>query len=1306
MKTINVESALHLLDFSGGESSLKTLAKGQLEAAVALYNMLNRHSFAYLADEVGMGKTYVTLGVVAMLRHFRPSLRVLFIAPSENLQEKWQKDYINFVRNNYILNDQRVKNFSDDPAVPAVSCRNLRDFARSLASGHYADFFLRMSSFSFGIGSQEDMKQKEQQLRELVPGKVSKPFKFSGNLDLDKPAFKTWYATVLNRLLPHFDLVVIDEAHNLKHGPERSDRNRVLSIVLGSNPGEIAGMETERKAGMALLLSATPYDQDYRQLCRQMMVVGKEDLFPYEDRMTDSETRGIIKNFMVRRLSQLDIDGKICTRNMYRREWRNGGVVPQKELDVQSDLQRLVVALFQKKVSEIISEARFGNSFQMGMLASFESFFATTNARRDNESDQESSGVAEDAAFDAKQTDNISEKDGVDSSVVDRIVRSYKERFDSYLPHPKMDAVVECFKSSFETGEKHLIFARRVMTVPELKDKFSECYDEWIMKRLRNDLSEYLPDLEEIFDIYVNRHRKYRVQQEDSIEKLVPDPNDGELEKGEVGDALAEEGSTASFFSWFFVHDSSDRYFPNRMKKALISSSQNLSTLFEENWLTLLLGRDGTLSKLAEKLAISLADAEDKLGSLATAAYRVRWKIPGDRKFQHRRSFLAVQKAGLLLLAGEEIEDRALQSRARDILSAVFEETWILPQVDNEVPIPNFERFINLSTFFSELRERRELYRDIFAGDSDNPYFTQMGFNRSALILRELIGSSLRLGQGVIALYCDLIHVRKGFALGTEDAVQPLIQKFIVRLESERMVHHDRCMSTYRELCEIRENLPLLIKVNFPEAHRKKPVELSTYFAVILKEQVPVAGMWGGVNKRTVQQFRMPGYPLILISTDVLQEGEDLHTFCSSIIHYGISWTPTAIEQKTGRIDRVGSLASRRFARNQGEPRDKEFIQAYFPYLKDTVEVYQVRKLCHRMNRFLERLHTFAGPEPDNDTRVEVGAEILDTSEVPEQIMEYLSSPFEVAPTDLVGEGDYQTYEFEEKKRSLLRHFKDLSNRSASDLKWQLVREVQSGHITAQWEDDRGVLTFDLFLKSARATGSVLISCSSKLEHHPDKIPPSVQQCFHLQSRARLIAVQDTNDASYELFVQGEFFFGVEETQLEEVNELVLRVVNGHRCALALCDGTFVENENVFTHGKKAKDDILKAFIDQEIPWQVTPRYIRFSRGCLKVKFNLGTRKQEITVSQVGDHFLFTSQGSLSGLHAQLREDSRRIALTWERNYKSDVVDFYFDGTGALSGRICHPVSTLQAEEFAYYAITLAHEMDQVEQLLYQEDNF
>lgn len=95
----------------------------------------------------------------------------------------------------------------------------------------------------------------------------------------------------------------------------------------------------------------------------------------------------------------------------------------------------------------------------------------------------------------------------------------------------------------------------------------------------------------------------------------------------------------------------------------------------------------------------------------------------------------------------------------------------------------------------------------------------------------------------------------------------------------------------------------------------------------------------------------------MLITTDLLQEGEDLHTFCSRIYHYGISWTPSAMEQRIGRIDRVRSQTDRRLSVLQHVRSSDEKLQVYFPHLQDTVEVLQVRRVLDRMDEFLRLMH-------------------------------------------------------------------------------------------------------------------------------------------------------------------------------------------------------------------------------------------------------------------------------------------------------------------------------------------------------------
>lgn len=75
---------------------------------------------------------------------------------------------------------------------------------------------------------------------------------------------------------------------------------------------------------------------------------------------------------------------------------------------------------------------------------------------------------------------------------------------------------------------------------------------------------------------------------------------------------------------------------------------------------------------------------------------------------------------------------------------------------------------------------------------------------------------------------------------------------------------------------------------------------------------------------RIMLTFNTPFYPEILIASSVMAEGVDLHLNCRHVIHHDLDWNPSSLEQRTGRIDRLGAKAER-----SGHP-----IQIYLPYLE------------------------------------------------------------------------------------------------------------------------------------------------------------------------------------------------------------------------------------------------------------------------------------------------------------------------------------------------------------------------------------
>lgn len=93
---------------------------------------------------------------------------------------------------------------------------------------------------------------------------------------------------------------------------------------------------------------------------------------------------------------------------------------------------------------------------------------------------------------------------------------------------------------------------------------------------------------------------------------------------------------------------------------------------------------------------------------------------------------------------------------------------------------------------------------------------------------------------------------------------------------------------------------------------------------------VPVRRAYGGTRRedreRLIAVFNTPFAPDILVASSVMGEGIDLHHECRHVIHHDLDWNPSKLEQRTGRLDRIGS-----YAETVGEK-----IQVYEPYLAGT----------------------------------------------------------------------------------------------------------------------------------------------------------------------------------------------------------------------------------------------------------------------------------------------------------------------------------------------------------------------------------
>jgi hypothetical protein len=116
--------------------------------------------------------------------------------------------------------------------------------------------------------------------------------------------------------------------------------------------------------------------------------------------------------------------------------------------------------------------------------------------------------------------------------------------------------------------------------------------------------------------------------------------------------------------------------------------------------------------------------------------------------------------------------------------------------------------------------------------------------------------------------------------------------------------------------------------------------------------------------------FNSPLLPEILICTQVGQEGIDLHRHCRHVVHYDLGWNPATIEQRTGRVDRIGSKTQRERLLGGGDSAGEPSLvglEIGLPYLAATYDERMFDRLYTRAQAF--DLLTGGDPsaDPDNE---------------------------------------------------------------------------------------------------------------------------------------------------------------------------------------------------------------------------------------------------------------------------------------------------------------------------------------------------
>ena len=399
------------------------------------------------------------------------------------------------------------------------------------------------------------------------------------------------------------------------------------------------------------------------------------------------------------------------------------------------------------------------------MLSSFESFLETVGGRNQPAGRQAATVTDDDdvpsSSFDGQQGDTADERRGIDTDGIAAVVESYRTNFRGTLPHPKLDGTADSFGAVFETGDKTLVFVRRVRTVDELAAKLDAHFDRWLQDRMTAELPGLVSELHQLFQRYATERAKRPDEQLEAnlLDEAEDDPSEIPEERGAIDDD--DEGSAETFFSWFFRGRGPRGVLSGAafQKNRLSSQSSVYGMFFQDDYVSWLLDRPA--DPLAELARIAGSSLPTVVDILRPQAYRHFIHLTHREKgYPRLQVFLAYQQAALELIekAGGQLGDEA---------RIMLDERFPDPRAGSADPpagFPGPEQAIGFTSFITELVKRPDLRRQIWPEDTG--CFRKRFRRREQR--RELLSAMARLGASYIDLYLLAIRQLGSFTLRHE----------------------------------------------------------------------------------------------------------------------------------------------------------------------------------------------------------------------------------------------------------------------------------------------------------------------------------------------------------------------------------------------------------------------------------------------------------------------------------------------------------------------------------------------------------
>lgn len=894
----------------------------QEDTVLRALTLLDAQPGVVLADEVGMGKTYEALGVIAARIHENPDARVLILTPGPNLTTKWHKELASFCDTARPMYAGFRDKFTEvttlgelvDPDTKPIRVasvtlfggpRALADKAyllsawaevRGLAGNQVAAVFRH-----YGKGARVDLesslflgtldwsvvrgplkralgsgKRKTSGLDALWDTHGYDGFQDANAVDA---ALTDLRFRVLAELVQRVDLLVVDEAHKLKN-PESVRATGVRTVF-------------DRKFAKALFLTATPFQLSVDELRQVFQLFARAHTAPNDteeradlllehigeyqraygafeaawSRSDPTHAEALAAWFARdRELATPPDDASLRVLGRHARE-----LLRLKREVVEPELRRWMIRSLRedkrtyRKANRHTLKAAGGPGVPFVLYERFIAELFRSKSRTHKAAVQinmvSSFAAARTGALmnDEVKTNLAPEAEGY-RKLLQTVLASPHFR-DGEGGHPKVDFVVrECVEAA-ERGEKTLVFCARVETLHELRSRIAKEWDERIVARWR------------------------RVYPDATVDDVFDRTEDGERARGRHSVLRARFKAPRSPLYLALR----ERYVPTMLRA----------------------------SDFAERhMASVVARANAILSTL-------RVNDPTEVDWALAKRCVERATAHLLIEAGEadNVSPDALRRLThadfvpwgydleRDALEAVnvgsHAPRWTIDEEGaSSIVRPNLWSYVT-----GQLEEIPATLR-VSTVERLATYLT----SRYVPFFAELVGFAVERGL-------DREHVRARDLL-------PLVDQFWTG-EGRRWVE------------VIRQFLGYALHVT----NRDEVLQEVVRAGAVVRHTI------SGENREMLREaFNTPLYPMVLLANEVMQEGLDLHHHCRRVIHHDLAWNPAQLEQRVGRVDRLGSLVQRLRVKAPQTTLDIEL-----PLVRNTIDERLERTVRHR-ERWLEFL--------------------------------------------------------------------------------------------------------------------------------------------------------------------------------------------------------------------------------------------------------------------------------------------------------------------------------------------------------------